>query len=596
MPANPSENMTQLSALRAALRPVAAPLAGAAAVEALAAVAAVAPAVLIVELARALLERPIDSGSAWTFATALVVCVVAYALLSSLALVITHLIDGRHQWRLRTQLAAKIGRLPLGWFSANNSGQVKRMLQDDTHAIHYVVAHAILDLVSGFAVPVLGFAYLFTVDWRLAAVTLLLPLGYFAVLGALLLRNPAAVDKQAEAAAVLSGRVIEVFDGIQVIRIFGQAGRAHARYRDAVAEYIGRLEVWMRPLTRVQASITVLLQPIAFLLALLVAGALFLSAGWITPLQLLPFLLLALTMGTPVIRLGNGVTSFQDAASAALRLRETESLAEVVEPVKPRTVPTDALEVVFSHVTFSYQPERPVVSDASFQLRPGTVTALVGPSGAGKSTLAKLLPRFHDPDSGTISIGNIPVMEMKTAELYRHVGFVFQDVRLLHDSVRDNIRLGRPEATDAQITAAAEAAHVHEVIAALPRGYDSVVGADARFSGGQAQRVAIARALLADAPILVLDEATAMVDPESEAAIQRALSILTRERTVLMIAHRLHTITGADQILVVDDGRITQRGTHTELVANTGTYQRMWEANERVHAAQNAAAERKETT
>ena len=181
------------------------------------------------------------------------------------------------------------------------------------------------------------------------------------MLGALLLRNPAAVDKQAEAAAVLSGRVIEVFDGIQVIRIL-RAGRPRScpRYRDAVAEYIGRLEVWMRPLTRVQASITVLLQPIAFLLALLVAGALFLSAGWMTPLQLLPFLLLALTMGTPVIRLGNGVTSFQDAASAALRLRETESLAEVVEPVKPRTVPTDALEVVFSHVTFSYQPERPV--------------------------------------------------------------------------------------------------------------------------------------------------------------------------------------------------------------------------------------------
>ncbi len=593
MPDRSVDSRMQFSALGDALRPVALPLLGTGIVELLAAAATVAPAILVVELGSSLLTHPIDSARVWTLAVALAGCLVAYALLSSLSLALTHIIDGRHQWTLRKRLAAKLGRLPLGWFSANNSGQVKKMVQDDTDAIHYVVAHAILDLVSGLAVPILGFAYLFSVDWRMATLMLLLPLAYFAVFGTLMLRNPDAVEQQSAAGAVLAGRVIEVLDGIQVIRTFGQAGRAHERYRTAVNDYADRLESWMRPLTRAQATITILLQPIAFLLILLVAGAIFLTAGWIAPLQLLPFLLLALTMGTPVIRLGNGTASLQEAATAALRLRETESLPEVTEPSDPRALPSGPVDIAFTDVTFSYLPGHPVVSDASFTVRAGSVTALVGPSGAGKSTLAQLLPRFHDPDSGTITIGGIPVTEMSTTELYRHVGFVFQDVRLLHDSVANNIRLGRPTATDTQVRAVAEAAQIHDAVAALPRGYNSVVGEDARLSGGQAQRVSIARALLADAPILILDEATAMVDPESEAAIQRALSTLVRGRTVLMIAHRLHTVAGADQILVVDDGRIVERGTHTELLSHEGTYRQMWDANERAHSAQSEAAARK---
>ncbi|MET8825665.1 ABC transporter ATP-binding protein [Streptomyces sp. NPDC004610] len=582
----------QLAALRRALRPVAWPLAGAAAVETLAAVASVAPALITVDLAAELLRSPADRSTVWTLALALVGCLVVHALCSSLALILTHLIDGRHQWRLRTALAAKLGRLPLGWFSAHHAGQVKKMLQDDTHAIHYVVAHAILDLVSGLVVPLLAFGYLFSVDWRLALVTLALPLTYFAVFGALMARNPRAVEEQARSAGVLSGRVVEIFDGIQVIRAFGKAGSAHRRYTEAVDDHAARLKAWMGPLTRVQAAITVLLQPITFLLVVLVTGAAFLTAGWIEPLTLLPFLLLALTMGTPVVRLGNGASALQEAAAAALRLRRTEELPEVAEPARPGPRPVGPQEVVFSRVSFGYGSGRDAVTDVSFRLTPGTVTALVGPSGAGKSTLAKLLPRFYDPGSGEITLGGVPVTDLATADLYRTVGFVFQDVRLLHASVGDNIRLGRPEATDAQVRAVAEAASIHQRILALPRGYDSVVGEDARFSGGEAQRVAIARALLADAPVLVLDEATAMVDPESEAAIQRALSVLAQGRTVLMIAHRLHTVTGVDRILVVDDGRVVQSGTHAELSAADGLYRRMWEANERSrdHLGQEAAA------
>lgn len=213
----------------------------------------------------------------------------------------------------------------------------------------------------------------------------------------------------------------------------------------------------------------------------------------------------------------------------------------------------------------------------SLELRPGTVTALVGPSGSGKSTLATLLPRFHDVTAGAVRIGGVDVRDIAPDELYRWVGFVLQDVALVHGTITDNIRLGRPDATDAEVVAAATAAHIHTRIEQLPDGYATV---DAQLSGGEAQRIAIARALLADTPVLVLDEATAFADPESEAAVQDALSELAHGRTLLVIAHRLPTVVAANQIVVLDDGAVVERGTHHELLAAAGRYAAMWAAQE----------------
>lgn len=217
----------------------------------------------------------------------------------------------------------------------------------------------------------------------------------------------------------------------------------------------------------------------------------------------------------------------------------------------------------------------------SLRLTPGTVTALVGPSGSGKSTLASLVTRFHDVTGGRITIGGADVREIASERLYRHIGFVLQDVQRLRTSVRDNIRLARPDASEEEVREAARAAQIDRRIEALPRGYDSVVGEEAVLSGGEAQRVSIARALLADAPVLVLDEATAFADPESEAAIQDAIARLVRGRTVLVIAHRLPTIVEADQIAVLSEGRIVARGRHPELLAEDGLYARMWASHER---------------
>ncbi|MGW2546617.1 ABC transporter ATP-binding protein [Kitasatospora sp. NPDC001574] len=235
-------------------------------------------------------------------------------------------------------------------------------------------------------------------------------------------------------------------------------------------------------------------------------------------------------------------------------------------------------------VSFSYDGTHRVLDGVDLRLPAGTLTALVGPSGSGKSTLAALVTRFHDVTGGRITMGGADVRDLADHDLYRHVGFVLQDVRLLRGTVRDNIRLGRPDASEEDVRAAARAARIDERVLALPRGYDSVVGDDALLSGGEAQRVSIARALLADAPVLVLDEATSFADPDSEADIQDALAPLVAGRTVLVIAHRLSTVVGADRIAVLDGGRLVEQGTHHELLAADGRYARLWATHERTGA------------
>jgi ATP-binding cassette subfamily B protein len=449
-------------------------------------------------------------------------------------------------------------------------------------ALHQLIAHTVQDVITAIAVPVISLGYLFLVQWRLALAAVA-PIAATAVLYALMMRGGDEKYRQYDAAAArLSGATVEFVHGIAVVKRFGQLGRSHRRYRDETGQYVHFIGRWTRETAAWFTAIEVITSPVVVLVYLLASGTWLVSSGAAEPIDVLAGVLLGLGLTAPLLKLGSSAQFLRNAVKARESLAEFFAEPPLARAVSPRT--PSGHDIAFDNVSFGYDGEHRVLHDITAALRPGTVTALVGASGSGKSTLAKLVPRFYDRSAGRLSIGGADVRDIATTDLYRSAGFVFQDVQLLRASVRDNIRLSRPGAPDEEVEDAARAAQIHDRILRLERGYDAVVGEDANLSGGEAQRVTIARALLADAPILVLDEATAFADPDSEAAIQAALSALAADRTVLVVAHRLHTIAGADQILVLDGGRIIERGTHAELVAAGGRFAAMWAGYQANHA------------
>ncbi|MBF6182263.1 ABC transporter ATP-binding protein [Nocardia otitidiscaviarum] len=537
----------------------------------LAAIAGVVPFVAVAELGRRLLA----AESPWPPVIAAAIALAARLGLSLLAASLTHYADNDIQLSIRRSIARHLGRVPLGWFDDRGAGDVRKAVGDDVTALHHLVAHTALEIVNALVVPLVCLVYLFWVDWRMAVITLI-PL----VIGIELYRRTmagfgAGMRAYNDAMAAISTSAVEFVQGIAVVKTFGQTGRAHRRYRQAADEFCDFFVAWMRRVSSVSAAANLALSPVSMLAVILVGGTVLVTTGHLDAVDLLPFALLGLALSAPLQTLSQSGQAVQTGMRAATDIR-----ALLATPTLPYGTAAPSAHrngtggvLRFENVGFSYDGETAALSDIDLELRPGTVTAVVGASGSGKSTLAGLIPRFHDPDTGRITLDGTDIRELSEETLYRSVGFVFQEVRLLRMSVRDNIALPRPTATLAEVADAAQAAAIDQRIRALPDGYDT---RDAAFSGGEAQRVSIARALLADAPILVLDEATAAVDPESETAIQQGLSRLAAGRTVLVVAHRLGTITEADQIVVLDRGRVAERGTHTELLRRDGRYAAMW--------------------
>ncbi|UGT59949.1 ABC transporter ATP-binding protein [Nocardia asteroides] len=571
-------------ARREILAPVQRTLTLASLVVAVASLGTVVPFILIVEASRELLAAQTDTDRVWRLVWIAIAVLVARGLLQAAALTWSHLVDASFQLTVRRALAAKLSRVPLGWFSDRSSGEVKKYLQDDVEALHYLIAHARLEFVGAVVAPLVALGYLFTVDWRLTLVLLIPLVIYF--IGLSRMMDQAGRDRLAvytRTSRTVQEAAIEFVDGIQVVRTFGQAGRAHSAYRDAIEQQVAALDRLKTPQIRPQSVTDVVIAPVFVMVVIVVAGLAGVGLEWLAPLDVLPFLLVGLGLGSSLMGLGYGGQALREGGAAAVRLHELQQTPELAagsgDPV-PAVADADRGRVRFEDVTFGYREGHPVLRGVELELAPGTITALVGPSGSGKSTLAKLLPRFYDVTGGRITIGGRDIRDYGTEELYRTVGFVLQDVRLIRGSIRDNLTLARADADDAALEAAARAARIHDRIVALPRGYESEIGVDATLSGGEAQRLSIARALLADTPVLVLDEATAFADPESEAAVQDALAVLVAGRTVLVIAHRLHTLTGVDRILVLENGTLVEQGDHETLCTAGGTYQRLWEINE----------------
>ncbi|SPT49982.1 ABC transporter ATP-binding protein [Actinomadura madurae] len=558
------------------MRPFAPAFAAVVVLQVIGAVAGLAPLLAVVELGRALLAPgPVDHGHVRLVVAAGAAGLLVRLLFTAASSGIGHLLDGRVQLAFRRLLAARLGQAPIGWFSRRRTGELAKVVGEDVAAVHPFIAHTPGELISAFAVPLVALAYLFTVDWRLTLITLI-PVALAVALVPLMM-TPSRLREQREFDAAMAGianSVVEFVQGIAVVKAFGGGRRAHDRFLAAVDGFVDSFFRMVRALAGIAAGMQVALSPPFVLLVVLIGGTARITSGAMAPADLLPFLLLGLGLTAPVEALGHGFDDMQTARRAVGRIRDVLAVDPLPEPAHPAVPRGHRVEL--RDVRFGYDADHEVLRGIDLVLEPGTVTALVGPSGGGKSTLVQLLPRFFDPTCGSVVLGGADLREIAGRDLYRTVSFVFQDVRLLRATVADNIALAVPHAGLDAVVRAARLAGVHDRILELPRGYDTVIGEEAGLSGGEAQRISIARALLADTPVLVLDEATAFADPQTERALRRALASLGDDRTILVIAHRPETVAGADTVVLLEDGVIVERGAPAELLARDGRFAAFW--------------------
>ncbi|WP_405166375.1 ABC transporter ATP-binding protein/permease [Nocardia sp. NBC_01499] len=544
------------------------------------AVAGLAPLLAVVELGRTLLSPgPLDHGHVWAVVIAGAVGLLVRLLFTAASAGIGHVVDSRVQLSFRRQLAARLGRVPIGWFARRRTGELAKVVGEDVGAVHPFIAHAPGELVSAFVVPLVSLSYLCTVDWRLTLITLIPVVLAIALVP--LMMTPIRLREQQEfdtAMGQIASSVVEFVQGISVVKAFGGSGRAHSKFRTAADTFVDTFLHWVRAVSAIAAGMQLALSPPFVLLVVLIGGTALITNGALAPADLLPFLLLGLGLTAPVAALGHGFDDMQAAWRAVGRIEDVLAVPPLPEPMNP--VAAQGHRVELRDVRFGYEADHEVLRGIDLVLEPGTVTALVGPSGSGKSTLVQLLPRFFDPTHGSVVLGGVDLRELSSRDLYRTVSFVFQDVRLLRASIADNIALAVPHADLDAVVRIAKLANIHDRILQLPRGYESVIGADVELSGGEAQRISIARALLADAPVLVLDEATAFADPQTEHAVREALSTLAGDRTILVIAHRLETVADADTVVMLDDGVIVERGRPGELLTQNGRFAEFWRSHQ----------------
>lgn len=495
------------------------------------------------------------------------------------ALMCTHLAAFRTARNMREAAAKHLIDLPLGYFSANQSGRLRKMIDDNAGMTETLLAHQVPDLVGAIVTPISAIVLLFLFDWRMGLICLA-PM----VMAVLLMmrmmggQNAGFFSRYQKAIEDLSAEATEYVRGIPVVKVFQQTVYSFKtfydsiiRYRNLAVDYSMSCRKPMTGFTTVLNGTFLLLIPTGMLLCAIA------SEGWTALADLLFYILFTPFCSLMMMRVMYASEAIMQANEAVRKLEEIMAAVPLKEPERPQ-MPKDA-QVELKDVTFTYPGTRlPALSHVSFRVTQGSTVALVGPSGGGKTTAASLIPRFWDPQEGQVLVGGVDVRKLSSFELMKNVAFVFQDTKLFKTSLLENIRAARPNATMEQVMGAAHAAQCDDILAKMPHGLDTVVGTKGIYlSGGEQQRIALARAILKDAPIVVLDEATAFADPENEALIQKAFETLTRGKTVLMIAHRLPTVQKADQILVMEKGNIAERGSHGELLGKNGIYTRMWE-------------------
>ena len=492
------------------------------------------------------------------------------------ALMCSHIAAFRVASNLRKELVRHIAKLPLGAAEAFGSGKLRKIINESSAETETYLAHQLPDKAGAIATPCGLLLLLVVFDWRLGLLSLVpVVLGFVLMMAMTGARMAKKMKEYQDALDNMANEAVEYVRGVPVVKTFGQTVFSFKKFKGSIDNY----EKWVIAYTKsLRLPMMCYTTAINGVFAALIAGAFWFTSGGVTAAFLTNLLFYIII--TPVIALTLTKIMFMSengmiVADALERIDGVLALSSLPETAKPQTPRDNSVEL--EHIKFSYDGKNEVIHDISLRIKPGQTVAFVGPSGGGKSTLASLVSRFFDPQGGSVRIGGVDVRDIPKGELMDTVSFVFQNSRLIKASILDNVRMGKPDASESEVLAALETAQCGDILEKLPQGIHTVIGKDGVYlSGGEQQRIAIARAMLKNAPVLILDEATAFADPDNENKVQAALSALARGKTVLLIAHRLSTVAGVDRIYVIDDGRIAEAGTRGELLEQDGLFRKMW--------------------
>ena len=503
-------------------------------------------------------------------------CLAGHAWLYVHGLSLSHIAAFNTLKNLRTELQHRLEKQPLGYIRDLGNGRIRKMFTDDIETIELLLAHAIPEGIGNLVIPAVVLIAMFFVDWKLGLLSLLsLPFGMLAM-GMMFKVGMERMDEFYKAAAVMNNTIIEYVNGMEVVKVFNRDGESYARYEHDIDYYRDMTLDWYKvcwPWMALYSSIL----PCILLFTLPVGGWLVLQ-GWSTLADFILVICMSFSMGTPLLKalnFGGKIPQLDYKIQELERMLEHPALK-----AGEHAFEGSGYGIRFEDVRFTYADDE-VIHGVDLDIEQGSMVALVGESGSGKSTLARLLVHFYDLDSGTISIGGQDICDMSVEALNDRISFVSQEQFLFNTTLYDNIAIGKPGATRDEVLRAAHLAQCDDFLERMPAGIDTPAGDGGKMlSGGERQRISLARALLKDAPIIVLDEATAFIDPENEEKMNAAIAQVIKGKTVLVIAHRLHTTAGADKIVVLREGTVDAQGTHEELLRTSETYQRLWAAAE----------------
>ena len=501
-----------------------------------------------------------------SYMTACIVALCGYlgkVVFANLSTVISHTATYYTLRDLRENITAKLARVPMGTILDTPSGQYKTTIVDRVEGMEPTFAHLIPEMTANVLVPIVIVVYLLILDWRMALLSLVTLVVGLVVMSAGMKNYPVKWEGAVKAGKQMTDAIVEYIGGIEVVKAFSQSAGSYKKYSDAVNYNANYYVDWMRENQKTMSAYNAILPSV--LICVLPCGFAFWLSGSLELSTFLSIVIFSLGLVGPIIA---AFTFTDDLAVLGTNVEEISQLLNAEELNHKETpIKLEDTGISLRSVSFSYDGTTEVLHDVNLAIHPGTMTALVGPSGSGKSTVAKLIAGYWDVTSGSITLGGHELKDMPLSEIADQISYVSQDNYLFNRSIRENIRMGRPSATDAEVEQAAKQSGCDAFIRKLDNGYDTVVGsAGSHLSGGERQRIAIARAMLKNAPVVILDEATAYIDPENEALVQKAISTLTVGKTLIVIAHRLSTIVGADNIVVVKDGTIHAQGTHEKLL------------------------------